>query len=197
MLAGLAALALGTSACTTKEAIVAPTATTSGRTAPTLSSDCPTVGPAPGYWVTGWPTNALNGSAHSAKGCNLMNANLTGANLEKAYFVDTDLSPADLTGADLAGADLTGTNLQNSNLSGADLTGADLADASLGDATSDQCQPLRSRVVQDAVPGLLEQQRRWWKLCWPRDRARRAGPRSLTRPLFKLTGAIMCGVVAF
>ncbi len=135
MLAGLAALALGTSACTTKGAIVAPTATTSGRTAPTLSSDCPTVGPAPGYRVTRWPTNALNGSAHSAKGCNLVNANLTGANLEKAYFVDTDLSPADLTGADLAGADLTGTNLQNSNLSGANLTGADLADASLGDAT--------------------------------------------------------------
>jgi uncharacterized protein YjbI with pentapeptide repeats len=125
-------LTAGASACTTKVNVVAPT---SGSTATTLASDCPTVGPGPGYKVTGWPTNTLSGSAHSAERCNLMNANLAGANLENAYFVGTDLSPANLTGADLRGAHLTDANLQNSNLTGADLTGADLADASLGAAT--------------------------------------------------------------
>jgi hypothetical protein len=134
-LVGLIVLAVGASACTTKASVVAPTTLTSSSTNTILARDCPTVGPGPGYKVTGWPTNTLSGSAHSAKNCNLMNANLSGAKLENASFVGTDLSPANLSGADLTDASLADANLQNSDLSGANLTGADLSDTSLGDAT--------------------------------------------------------------
>jgi hypothetical protein len=133
-LVGLSLLAVGASACTRTAHVVAPTATTSSTTT-TLTSDCPTVGPGPGYKVTGWPTSTRSGSAHSAERCNLTNADLAGANLENAHFVGTDLSPANLTGADLTGAHLTYANMQSSDLTGADLTGADLTQASLGDAT--------------------------------------------------------------
>lgn len=132
---GLILLAVGASGCTTRGYAVASTTSTSNGTTATLASDCPTVGPGPGYKVTRWPTTTLRGAPHSAKGCNLMHANLAGVNLEHAVFAGTDLSPANLTGADLRGAHLTDANLQNSNLTGADLSGADLTDASLGDAT--------------------------------------------------------------